>query len=254
MDVLIIEDEMLAAERLQEMIARHDRQAQVVAVVDSIEDSVAWLLGNAPPDLILMDIHLSDGLSFGIFNRVHVKSPIIFTTAYDQYAIQAFKVNSIDYLLKPVAYQDLVRALQKLSTFTKIENTLSPEILRQMADLIKKQQKNYKSRFLVKFGDHLQYKAIQDISYFYADGKVVYLVTADNKRFIVEYTLEELDELLDPDVFHRINRKVIVHLESVKDVKLYSNSRLRLFLRPVMDEEVVVSRERVSAFKAWLDR
>lgn len=254
MDVLIIEDEMLAAERVQEMMVRYDTRTRVAAVLDSVEDSVAWLLTNPAPDLILMDIHLSDGLSFSIFNHVHVRSPIIFTTAYDQYAIQAFKVTSIDYLLKPVAYADMARALQKLSALTKVESILSPEVLRQMTDMIGRQQKNYKSRFLVRFGDHLQYKNIQDIAYFHADGKVVYLITADNKRFIVDYTLEELEELLDPDVFHRINRKLIVHLEAVKDARLYANSRLRLMLRPATDDEVVVSRERVAAFKAWLDR
>ena len=254
MDVLIIEDEPLAAERLQEMLTRYDLRMRVAATLDSIEDSVAWLLGNPVPDLILMDIHLSDGLSFGIFSLVHVKSPIIFTTAYDQYAIQAFKVNSIDYLLKPVAYQDMVRALQKFNALAKGENTLSPEILRQVADLVGQQQKNHKGRFLVRFGDHLQYKTVQETAYFYADGKVVYLVTSDAKRFIVEYTLEELETLLDPDVFHRVNRKVIVNLEAVKDVKLHSNSRLRLFLRPALEGETVVSREKVAAFKAWLDK
>lgn len=254
MDVLIIEDELLAAERLTEMITRHDARMRVSATLDSVEESVAWLATNPPPGLILMDIHLSDGLSFGIFNRIHVQSPIIFTTAYDQYAIQAFKVNSIDYLLKPVAYADMARALQKMTALAKGEGTLPPEVLRQMADLIGRQHKSHKSRFLVRFGDHLQYKTVQETAYFYADGKVVYLVTADAKRFIVEYTLEELEELLDPDIFHRINRKVIVHLESVKDVKLYSNSRLRLFLRPALEGETVVSRERAAAFKAWLDK
>jgi len=254
MNVLIVEDELLAAEKLHELLLRCDATTEILEVLDSVEDTVQWLLQHPAPDLILMDIHLADGLSFGIFNRVHVTSPIIFTTAYDQYAIQAFKVNSIDYLLKPISLQSMAQALHKLKTLTKEVHYLSPEVIKQVTDLILKQQRNYKSRFLVKFGDHLQYKSIQDISYFYADGKVVYLVTHDNKRFIVEYTLEELEDILDPEIFHRINRKVIVHLEAVRDVRLYSNSRLRLSLRPALEGDIVVSREKVSAFKAWLDR
>ncbi len=254
MQVLIIEDEQLAAERLTELLRRYDLGMQVLDVIDSVEDSVQWLRTHPEPELILMDIHLSDGLSFGIFNQIVVKAPIIFTTAYDQYAIQAFKVNSIDYLLKPVSFQGLKQALYKLQTWTTDITPVSPDMIRQLTDMILKQQKNYKSRFLVKFGEHLQYKNIQDIAYFYADGKVVYLTTIDGKRFIVEYILEELEELLNPAIFHRINRKMIIHVEAVKDVKLYSNSRLRVWLRPHMDGDILVSREKVAGFKAWLDR
>ncbi|MCU0353841.1 MAG: LytTR family DNA-binding domain-containing protein [Cytophagales bacterium] len=254
MNVLIVEDEMLAAERLRELLLRHDAAIRVLDVLDTVEDTVQWLLTHPEPDLILMDIHLADGLSFAVFNSVHVKCPIIFTTAYDQYAIQAFKVNSIDYLLKPVSYQGMAQALHKMRSLSHGAAAISPEALRQVTELIGQSAKNYKSRFLVRFGDHLQYKNVQDVSYFYADGKVVYLVTNDNKRFIVEYTLEELEVVLDPTVFHRINRKVIVHLEAVRDVRLHSNSRLRLSLRPTLEGDVVVSREKVSAFKAWLDK
>jgi DNA-binding LytR/AlgR family response regulator len=254
MNVLIVEDELLAAEKLQELLTRYDASIQVIDTLDSVEDTVYWLLTHPAPDLILMDIHLADGLSFGIFSQVNVSCPIIFTTAYDQYAIQAFKVNSIDYLLKPVSYPNLEQAMQKLRVLTREAFLLSPAVVQRVMELIRNQQRQYKSRFLVKFGDHIQYKSIQDISYFYADGKIVYLITNDNKRFIVEYTLEELEELLDPTVFHRINRKVIVHLTAVKDVRLYSNSRLRLSLRPALEGDIVVSREKVPAFKAWLDQ
>ena len=254
MNVVIVEDEQLAAEKLQELLIRYNASIRVIEVLDSVEDTVNWLLTHPAPDLILMDIHLADGLSFGIFNKVHVTSPIIFTTAYDQYAIQAFKVNSIDYLLKPIAYQSLVQAMQKLTSLAHQSLSLTPQVIQQVMALLQKQQRNYKSRFLVRFGDHIQYKNVQDISYFFADGKIVYLVTHENKRFIVDYTLEELEEVLDPDLFHRINRKVIVHLESVKDVRLYSNSRLRLSLRPALEGDIVVSREKVPAFKAWLDK
>ncbi len=254
MHVLIVEDEQLAAEKLQELLGRYNAAIQVVEVLDSVEDTVNWLLTHPAPDLILMDIHLADGLSFGIFNKAHVTSPIIFTTAYDQYAIQAFRVNSIDYLLKPVAYQGLVQAMQKLNSLAHQTMSLTPQVIQQVMALLQKQQRNYKSRFLVRFGDHIQYKSVQEISYFFADGKVVYLVTHENKRFIVDYTLEGLEEVLDSDLFHRINRKVIVHLESVKDVRVYSNSRLRLSLRPALEGDIVVSREKVPAFKAWLDK
>ncbi|MDJ1498617.1 LytTR family DNA-binding domain-containing protein [Cytophagaceae bacterium DM2B3-1] len=254
MRVLILEDESLAAERLQDHLRRYDASIQVEQVLDTVEEGVQWLRSNPSPDLMLMDIHLADGLSFSIFTQTFVNSPIIFTTAYDQYALQAFKVNSIDYLLKPISYQHLVEAMQKLRRIKAEPPMISPQIIQQLINIIQKQRPNYKSRFLVKFGDRLQYKTVEDVSYFYADGKVVYLVSNENKRFIVDYTLEELEDLLDPTLFHRINRKVIVHLQAVKDMRLYPNSRLSLSLRPSMDTEVVVSRDKVPAFKAWLDQ
>ncbi len=253
MNVLIIEDEALAAERLTGLLLKYDERLRVLDTLDSVEDSVAWLRCHPAPDLILMDIQLSDGSSFGIFTQVPVQSPVIFTTAYDQFAIQAFKVNSIDYLLKPVAYSQLNQALQKWQTLGWHSNRLPAEWL-SLAESLRKLGRSYKSRFLVKFGDHLQFKNTSEIAYFYADGKTGFLVAADGKRYVVEYTLEELEGLLDPGQFFRLNRKVIAQIAAIRDVKSYSGGRLRVLLQPLMNGDVLISRERVADFKTWLDQ
>lgn len=258
MNVLIIEDEPLAAERLTELLHQYDNRIRVMERLDSVEDSVQWLRANPAPDLILLDIHLSDGLSFSIFSHVNVRCPIIFTTAYDQYAIQAFRVNSVDYLLKPVSYDNLVQALQKWQTLSvEYPPSSAPAELpvdwQKLAELVQQARPSYKTRFLIRFGDHIQYKNTSDIAYFYAEGKTVYLVAAENRRFIVDYTLEELEELLDPQKFFRLNRKIITQIHSVRDVKAYLGGRLKVLLLPAIEVEAIVSRERVADFKAWLD-
>lgn len=254
MNVLIIEDETLAAERLAELLIKYDSAIQVLEILDSVEDSVAWMLTHPSPDLILMDIHLSDGLSFSIFNQVPVHSPIIFTTAFDQYAIQAFKVNSIDYLLKPVSFISLAQSMQKWKTLASGHYVWATTNLKKVAETLMQQNRNYKTRFLVKYGDNLQFKNTSDVAYFYADGKIAYLVTTDNKRFVIEYTLEELEELLDLSLFFRLNRKVIVQLHSIKQIKSSLHGRLKVLVQPTPDFEMYVSRERVADFKAWLDK
>jgi len=253
MKTLIVEDERLAADRLTEMLTRYDPSCQIVGTTDSVEDTVRWLLQNGAPDLLLMDIHLADGLCFNIFKHVQVPSPVIFTTAYDKYAIQAFEVHSIAYLLKPIAYAGLVQAMHKLQALNQQFAYWHPQQIRQLTDALLNQPKNYKSRFLVKFGDHLQYKILADIAYFYAEGKTVYLVCNDAKRFVVDHTVEELEDLLDPTLFYRLNRKIMAQITAVKDVKIMHNSRYRVHLKPLTEEEVYVSRDRVPAFKVWLD-
>ena len=254
MEVLIIEDEILAVERLEAMLKRYDPDIKVLDSVDSVEEAEKWFLKNKAPDLVLMDIHLSDGLSFEIFKKVKFDSTVIFTTAYDQYAIKAFRVNSIDYLLKPISFTELSDAIEKLKStfykraFYKYEDLV--EITRSLQYL----KKDFKSRFLVKYGDHLLYKSIEETAYFFAEGKYVYLVEQDRKKFLIDYTLEELEGLLDPVVFFRVNRKYLIKINAIKDIRIKSHGRLCLFLQPGTEEEVIISREKASDFKSWIDK
>lgn len=253
MNVLIIEDEAPAAHLLTCLLLKYNAHIQVLETLGSVEDAVRWFLNNPAPDLVLMDIHLSDGNSFRIFDSVQVSSPIIFTTAHQQYALQAFRVNSIDYLLKPVSFGRLAQALQKWQSWTN-HSLFAPAHRPLASGSLHKLPVPYKSRFLIRYGDHIQYKLTAEIAYFYADGKTAYLVAADGRRYVVDYTLEELEHLLDPDNFFRLNRKVLTRIEAVKDIRAYIGGRLRVQLQPPPEEPVVVSRERVPDFKAWLDR
>ncbi|MCU0450354.1 MAG: LytTR family DNA-binding domain-containing protein [Bernardetiaceae bacterium] len=254
MRTLIVEDEPLAAERLNLMLNRYDPGQEVLATTDSVEDTVRWLLQNEAPDLLLMDIHLADGLCFNIFKHVEVACPVIFTTSYDRYAIQAFQVHSIDYLLKPINYQGLAHALEKWQNLRKHYPTLQAQQIGELSSAVLQKPKTYKTRLLIKFGDHLHYKNLSDTAYFYADGKTVYLVGHDARRFVVEYTLEELEEMLDPTQFFRLNRKIIAQIEGIKDVRILPNSRYRVLLKPPTDDELFVSRDRWASFKEWLEQ
>ena len=250
MKVLIIEDEPLAAERLELLLKEYDPEIQVLAVIDTIADTIDWLRHKAAPDVILLDIHLSDGQSFEIFQQVEVQTPIIFITAYDQYALQAFELNSIHYLLKPVSLPDLAKALQKLQQFQL--NTLQIKALWQQLLPTATSKKEYKSRFLVKVGDKMFYQSTDKVAYFFAEEKMVYLINEEGKKYIIEHSLEALEELLNPQDFFRINRKFLVHCKAVREIRPYHNSRLRLLLQPNSSIEAVVSRERVSEFKLWI--
>lgn len=253
MEVVLIEDEAIAADGLVNLLRRYDEDIQVVGRLDSVEDAVHWFANNPPPRLTLLDIQLADGLCFDIFTQVDIRCPVIFTTAYDQYAFQAFQVTSIDYLLKPIAYADLHRALEKLRLLTT-EYAPAPEVnLRQLADVFQQIQKPYKTRFLARNNDRLQFKVTEEIAYFCADGKFVHLVGLDQHRFLVDYTLEQLEGLLDPRQFFRLNRRYLVSLAAVKDIRTYAGSRLRVLLLPTPLTEVIISRERVAEFKTWLD-
>ncbi len=254
MDVVLIEDEAVAADGLVALLARYDPAIRVVERLDSVEDAVLWFGRNPPPRLVLLDVQLADGLCFDIFPQVSIRCPIIFTTAYDQYAIQAFQVTSIDYLLKPIAYADLHRALEKLRHLTT-EYVAAPAVdLRQLADVFQQMQKSYKTRFLARFNDRIQFKTTEEIAYFCADGKAVHLVGLDQRRLLVDYTLEQLETLLDPRQFLRLNRQYLVSLAAVKEIRTYTGSRLRVLLLPAPCTEVIISRERVAEFKAWLDQ
>jgi len=254
MTVLLIEDEYLAAERLAGIIQQHDPGLTIIGPIDSVEDAVSWFSRNPHPDLLFLDIHLSDGLGFSIFNQVSVNCPVIFTTAYDQYALRAFSVNSIDYLLKPIEPAQLTQALTKWRNRLLVTPAFTPHLLSQLSSDLARLTRSYKTRFLVKYGDHLQFKSVEEVAYFYADGKVVYLVSVENRRFVVDYTLEELEIQLDPKHFFRINRKIVARINTIRDIRTNIGGRLRLQFQPTPDEEVYVSRERVSEFKAWLEQ
>jgi DNA-binding LytR/AlgR family response regulator len=248
MKILIIEDENLAAKRLVKLIKEYVPEAQIFGNLDTITASVQWLESNPEPDLIFLDIQLADGISFDIFEQVKVKAPIIFCTAFDQYAIRAFKLNSIDYLLKPVDPAELVAALEKFRNGRK-EPAIDIDQIRLM---LGQSTKSYKNRFLVKVGERIQTIDIQEIPFFYSEDKVTLLQTNQGKKFIVDYTLDEIEDMVNPENFFRLNRKYISAIAAIKEVFTYSNSRLKIHLENCTDNDILISREKMSAFKIWL--
>ncbi len=254
MNVLIIEDERLASERLVTLLKQTGEPFSVLGILESIEEAVNFLSSGMKPDLLFMDIELGDGKSFEILNRVTVEAPIIFTTAYDQYALQAFKHFSIDYLLKPVQQKDLQAALNKWRKLI-IQPVNVPEQMRQLREWLNQEKPKHKERLLIKSGNKLQYKSTEDVAYFYADGKEVYIFTRnENKKFLVDYTLEQLESRLDKHKFFRISRKAIVNADAIGEVKGLISKRLEVKLNQVCDHDLTISRERAASFKAWLDR
>lgn len=250
MDVLIIEDEMLAAERLQSLIQHYDPTIKIVAILESIEESVEWIQSKPAPDLLFVDIHLSDGHSFEIFKRVNITKPVIFTTAFDNYALEAFKVFSIDYILKPVTAVALGNAINK---YKNIAAGNTRNNYAELSDhIIINNHQLYKERFLAKVGQRSFFIATGEIAYFFADNKIVYLVDHQGNRFIISHTLEKLELQLDPHQFFRVNRKMIVHAKAIEQIKPYFNNRLKVLLKGIKaDEEIIISRERVNDFKRW---
>lgn len=258
MKVLIIEDEELAVKKLRKTLESVDSSAEVVGVTDSIRSSVSWLQSNPTPDLILMDIELADGQSFEIFEKTEVKSSVIFTTSYDEFALKAFKVNSIDYLLKPIQSEDLQAAIQKYKNmqalYTNKESaamnvdSLVKELRQKLAP------KEYRKRFLVKHAQKLISIEVDDIAYFYSDGRLNFFKTTDNRKFIVDYTMDELEEMLDPSRYFRISRAFYVSIDSVDQIHDYFGNRLMLQVKPVVDKEALVSREKVTEFKKWMGK
>ena len=254
MKILIVEDEELAAKKLQKILVAVDPSVMVAGVTDSIKTTVEWLQENPQPDLILMDIELSDGQSFEIFNLTEVKSPVIFTTSYDEFALKAFKVNSLDYLLKPVQKDELEVALKK---FHKLKGSQQSDM--NIDQLVKELQSklipvSYRKRFLVKHAQKLISMEVGDIAYFYSDGRLNFFKTTDNKKFVVDYTMDELEEMLDPERYFRISRSFYVSINSVDKIDDYFGNRLILALKPAVDKEALVSREKVTEFKNWLGK
>jgi DNA-binding LytR/AlgR family response regulator len=251
--VLIVEDEPEAAKRLEGLIRDLIPHATILAKIDSVKRSVRWLSENQPPDLIFMDIQLADGLSFEIFEQCKVQSPVIFTTAYDAYALKAFKVNSIDYILKPVDKNDVETALQKLDTLTQRRNN-SEQLLTSIGDAVRMLTRQFKTRFMIKVGEHLKSIEVSDVLWFFSLEKTTFARIADGRQHIIDFSLDHLENILNPNQFFRINRKYIVSASSIQDMVSYTNSRLKLVLKGSDDSDVIVSRDRVQEFKDWLDR
>ena len=255
MNVVIIEDEYPAAERLEKLLQRTEEDIDVVATLDSVEEAVRWLQHHSSPDLILSDIQLSDGLSFEIYEQVLVQSPIIFTTSYDEYAIRAFKLKSIDYLLKPIKYEELVQAIEKYRNFrSDFSSNDQATRLEQLLDNLSSTSRSYKKRFLVKKGERLIPISEEEIAYFYTENELVYLITKVAKKFVVDHTLEQLEVLLDPTKFFRINRQYILNISVIQQIHTYFSSRLKLQLHPSPSDEVFVSKGKVKDFKEWMER
>jgi len=251
MNVLIIEDESFAADKLEMMLKEVEPAINVMAKLGSIKDSVKWLFENSA-DLIFLDIQLSDGISFSIFEQVAINTPVIFTTAYDQYAIKAFKLNSISYLLKPVRKSDLVESIRKYQT---LKSAFSIDFDMLLAN-IQGREPDYKKRFLIQIGEKIRKVEVHEISYFYALEKGVYLRTLQGKSYPAEYSLDKLETILNPSAFFRINRKYIVNVDAIRSMVAYSRGRVKLELNPAADNELdtIVSIDRASEFKKWLNR
>ena len=254
MNILIIEDEEAASKRLKKMLEKLDPLIRILDVVDSVEDAVQWFKKNEEPDLVMMDIQLSDGRCFEIFNKVQVECPIIFTTAYDEYAVEAFKVNSIDYLLKPIDQNALEKSITKYLSLKEKFGQENRDKLEAIIEKLSLEKPSFKSRFLVKSGQSFKTILTNDIMYFFIENQLVFLTTEANKKYIIDNSLDELETMLDPDIFFRINRQMIVSIDAISAIHQYFNSRLKLDILPEFNDDVLVSRNKVQGFKKWLDR
>lgn len=266
MKVVIIEDEHLSAQRLEAMLKRYDPSIEVLAELPSIEASVAWFKSNSDPDLIFMDIHLEDGQSFSIFESINLDVPVIFTTAFDEYMIKAFKVNSVDYLMKPLNYEELAEAVEKFKRIFqrelkeddggwKMEDERNlPHGLEELIKSIQKKEPEYKSRFLVSIGSRLKTIDTSEINYFFSADKITFLVTKENQRFPIDFSLDKLASQLDPKQYFRVNRQMIVRLDAIENIHVFSKGRIKLDLKPSMKEDVFVTIDKVVEFKEWLGK
>lgn len=251
MTILIIEDEEPAYKRLQKMLKELEPDHTLHDQIVSVSSAVKWFKENKAPDLIISDIQLSDGISFEIFKQVDLKCPVIFTTAYDQYAIEAFKVNSIDYLLKPVKKDELEKAVKKFKALTPATTVSAIDINKLLLSL-QPAGTEYKKRFVVRYGEHIKTIDIEEVVYFYTEDKATFLCTKDARRFVVDFNLDTLDSILNPKVFFRINRQYIISIHSIAEMFTYSKSRVLIKLNPPTKHETIVSTERSADFKHWL--
>lgn len=247
MKVLIIEDEKPAARKLERMLSIYN--FKILGNLTSVHSSIEWFNNNPHPDLIFLDIQLSDGLSFEIFENLNILSHIIFTTAFDEYTLKAFKHNSIDYLLKPIDEEELSYAINKFKTY---RTNITYQQTEQIKLLLNSSTNKYKNRFTVKVGTHIHSISTEDIECFYSENKATYLYTISGQNYLIDYSLEQLEDLLNTTEFHRINRKYIITIKSIKDIIVYSNSRLKIMLKHYKEDDIIVSRERVKIFKDWL--
>ena len=246
MKVLIIEDETPAANRLSKMLTEIDPSVKIVDTIDSIEATLSWFENNVMPDLIMMDIHLADGSCFDIFTYKKVDCPIIFTTAYDEYAIQAFKVNAVDYLLKPLKQEELKTALEKFKTvfqtqkifdYTQLATSMTPQ---------------YQERFLIKTGQSFRLVDIKEVAYFYSEDKITYVIHVNGKRYALDFSMDKIEGMVSPNSFFRVNRQFIINLTAIDEMHAHSKSRVKIILRPPSKQECVVSAEKSADFKKWL--
>jgi DNA-binding LytR/AlgR family response regulator len=252
---LIIEDEKPAAEHLQRLIGQADPGIEIIGTLTSVDETLQWFGSHPCPELLFLDVQLSDGLSFEIFSHVPVTCPVIFTTAYEEYAIRAFKVNSIDYLLKPVGLEDLRHAIGK---FTALRNSPSrqtePGMPYRVDEVMKLLTRRYKSRFVVNAGYHIRSLETDQINLFYSLGKSTFLLESSGRSYDIDYSLEQVESLVDPAVFFRINRKHIVHIKAISEILTWSNYRLKLIVAGTTDNDILVSRRRLAEFRKWLDQ
>ncbi|MFC4871791.1 LytR/AlgR family response regulator transcription factor [Negadavirga shengliensis] len=244
--LLIIEDERHAAERLRQMVSRLLPGALIFSHLESISSTLKWLKGHAAPDLIFCDIELADGQSFEIFENISIKSPLIFTTAYDQFAIRAFKLNSVDYLLKPIDAGELEHAI------LKFKNRLILPNYDHLQEVLRSLTAQYKRRFLVKFGEKIQSVPVEDIAFFFSAEKITFMQTRDKRKYVLDFTLDQLESMLDPKQFFRLNRQYIASFGSIAEIYAYSNSRLKIKLLGSGDNDILVSREKTGDLKEWL--
>jgi two-component system LytT family response regulator len=256
MNIFIVEDEAVAAERMQELVVKTVPGANIVAVCDSIEDSVAFLQTMEMPDLILMDIELVDGQSFEIFREVEITCPVIFTTAYDEFALRAFKVNSIDYLLKPIQQEELQQSIEKFKKlsgkYSRHNSDFIKEVVKELQSAARPAVENYRERFLVKQGQRLISVCAEETAYFYSEGRVTFLKGRDERFYTLDLPLEELEQQLDPDQFFRASRKYLVHRSAIQGVQAQLNGRYKVAVKPAIKDELYVSRDRAPEFKKWL--
>lgn len=251
MNIIIIEDEKPAARRLNRLLEELD--VSVSTMLHSVEESVAWFKNNEHPDLIFLDIQLSDGLSFEIFEQIDVKSAIIFTTAYDEYALQAFKLNSVDYLLKPIDDEELETAVQKYKNLKPAQQKFALDFNDIKKLLVNPIEREYKKRFTVKVGQHLKIINSDEIECFYSENKGTYAATIEGRDYLLDLTLEQLESELEPKTFFRVSRKFYININCIKDIVSYTNSRLEIKLNKFNEQQIIVSRERVKDFKLWLE-
>ncbi|MDP2721208.1 MAG: LytTR family DNA-binding domain-containing protein [Bacteroidales bacterium] len=253
--VLIVEDEPHAQNELKRLLAKSGHDVHVLDCIDSVEEAINWINKNEEPDILFFDIQLSDGLSFEIFKHIKTKTPVIFTTAFDEYAIQAFKVNSVDYLLKPIKQHELTAALDKFKALKdEPKNKNTGLRLEQIEELLKLHKPHFKTRFITRIGDQIKQIDINEVAYFKAEDNEVLLITGNNKRYFVNYALDQLSGLIDPVLFFRANRSYFVHISSIKKISKYFNSRLHIELEPATEEPVLISRVKVPEFLNWIDK
>jgi len=251
MNVVIIEDEQLTAQRLQNMLHKYDDKIEVLEIIPSVEEAVEWFKNNPDPDVAFMDIHLEDDQCFSIFEKINLDVPVIFTTAYDEYMIKAFKVNSIDYLMKPLNFEELVNAIEK---FKRLHKNSTDDSLQSLLNAVQRKEPEYKQRFLISVGSKLKTIDIADVSYFYCADKITFLVTKENQRLPIDFSLDKLVNLLDPKQFFRVNRALLIKLEAIGNMHVFPKGKIKLDLTPAMKEEVFVSLDKVTPFKEWLGK